>query len=195
MNFKKIAAFVVLGFVGTSFAEEIPDELEKLQELFRNKMEREVRPVKGIYLRELSSLERKLLAAGKKEEAAVVTAEKQKWQNGRVVDMKMIQPKPPKVGFPLKKLLPGSVWEYRIESRGKIANQGQMIFLPGGKLNLAVPNGGMGTWKIEGEDKVVFSINPYPPGVITFSKDRMSFSGKADLIERFGALLALPIQK
>ena len=68
-----------------------------------------------------------------------------------------------------------------------------MVFLSDGKLNLAVPNGGVETWKITEEETVIFVVKNYAPGMIHFSEDWMTFSGKADLIERKGKLIALPI--
>ena len=195
MNWKLGPVLALLLVAGESFAQEVPEELENLQRLFRSKMNKEVGPVKAIYLRELASLERKLLATGRKEEASLVNAEKQAWQSGKVIDMKIIRPKPPKINLPLKELLPGSVWEYRIDSNGVVANRGHIFFLPGGKLNLAVPNGGLGTWKIDKDNKVIFKVGSYPAAVIKFSDDRQSFSGQADLIKRFGKLFALPIRK
>ncbi|MDB4576866.1 hypothetical protein N9Z77_01890 [Akkermansiaceae bacterium] len=195
MNWKLGPVLALLLVAGESFAQEVPKELENLQRLFRSKMNKEVGPVKAIYLRELASLERKLLATGRKEEASLVNAEKQAWQTGKVIDMKIIRPKPPKINLPLKELLPGSVWEYWIETNGKEAGRGHIIFQPGGKLFLAVPNGGPGKWIAEGDEKVIFTVGSYPPGVVTISKDRMTFSGNADLIQRFGKLAALPLSK
>ena len=185
-----LALFLV---AGESFAQEVPEELENLQRLFRSKMNKEVGPVKAIYLRELASLERKLLATGRKEEASLVNTEKQAWQDGKVIDMKIIRPKPPKINLPLKEMLPGSVWEYQLIQGSKMISSGHMIFLKGGKLNLAVPNGGMGSWQLEGENKVIFTCKDYPPGVLDFSKDRKTFSSASDGRVRTGILVAMPL--
>ena len=57
-------------------------------------MNTEVGRVKAIYLRELGARESRFLALGKKKEATFVTAEKKAWQEGKLVEMNLIRPKP-----------------------------------------------------------------------------------------------------
>lgn len=192
MNWK-LGPVLALLVAGETFAQEVPEELENLQRLFRSKMNKEVGPVKAIYLRELASLERKLLATGRKEEASQVNAEKQAWQDGKVIDMKIIRPKPPKINLPLKEFLPYSLWSYHKETNGTVTGNGQLIFLEGGKVNLAVGSGGSGTFKILDKNRVVFSVKDYPPVVIIFSPDRKSFSSKDEISTRSGKLLSVSV--
>lgn len=191
MNWKLGPVLALFLVAGKSFAQEVPEELENLQRLFRSKMNKEVGPVKAIYLRELASLERKLLATGRKEDASLVNAEKQAWQSGKVIDMKIIRPKPPKINLPLKEFLPYSLWAYQKETNGTVTSNGQLIFLEGGKVNLAVGSGGVGTFKILDKNRVVFSVKDYPPVVIIFSPDRESFSSKDEISTRSGKLLSI----
>ncbi len=193
MNWKLGPVLALLLMAGESFAQEVPEELENLQRLFRSKMNKEVGPVKAIYLRELASLERKLLATGRKEEASLVNAEKQAWQSGKVIDMKIIRPKPPKINLPLKEFLPYTLWAYQKETNGSVTSNGQLIFLEDGKMNLAVGSGGLGTFKILDENRVAFSVKSYPVAIITFSPDRKSFSSKDEVSSRAGKLLAISV--
>jgi len=195
MNWKLGPVLALLLVAGESFAQEVPEELKNLQRLFRSKMNKEVGPVKAIYLRELASLERKLLATGRKEEASLVNAEKQAWQDGKVIDMKIIRPKPPKINLPLKEFLPYSLWAYQKETNGTVTSNGQLIFLEGGKVNLVVGSGGVGTFKILDKNRVVFSVKDYPPVVIIFSPDRESFSSKDEISTRSGKLLSISAVK